>query len=113
MVNISITDEAVKKTKEFMLEVDEDVKKEDLYLRIAVVGGGCSGYSYNMAFEETPDEEDIVIESKGIKLLIDEYSLRYLDNSEIDYINNIMGSGYKINNPNVSTSCSCGHSFGV
>lgn len=113
MANITITDEAVKKTREFMLEVDEDVKKEDLYLRIAVVGGGCSGMSYNMAFEESPDEEDDVIESKGIKILIDKYSIRYLDNSEIDYVNNIMGSGYKINNPNITTSCSCGHSFGV
>lgn len=111
MTNITITDEAAKKTLEFMLEVDEDVKKEELYLRIAVVGGGCSGYSYNMAFEEKPDEEDIVIESKGIKMLIDEYSLRYLDNSEIDYVNNIMGSGYKINNPNSKGECSCGHSF--
>lgn len=115
MVNITVTDKAAKKTIEFMSEEvkENNLKNTDLFLRIAVVGGGCSGLSYSMAFEKDADEDDNVLDVNGIKLIIDDYSVRYLDNSEIDYVDNIMGSGYKINNPNITTSCSCGHSFGV
>jgi iron-sulfur cluster assembly accessory protein len=67
--------------------------------------------SYGMGFEESPDEDDHVIEQNGVRVLVDSYSQRYLKGANIDYIDSLMGSGFKINNPNVTKSCSCGHSF--
>ena len=81
------------------------------YLRVYVQGGGCSGLSYGMGFEKQPDEDDIVIEQEGIKILVDSYSKDSLKGANVDYIESLMGSGFKINNPNVTKSCSCGHSF--
>jgi iron-sulfur cluster assembly protein len=104
---ISVTPKAAEKVKEFMKQEG----REDLYLRVYVSGGGCAGLSYGMGFEEKADEEDTVIEENGVKLLVDSYSSRHLQGTEIDYIESLMGSGFKINNPNVTKSCSCGHSF--
>ena len=104
---LTITPKAAEKTKEFMKQEGRD----DLYLRVYVSGGGCAGLSYGMGFEEKTDEDDTVIEEHGIKLLVDSYSSRYLKGTEIDYIESLMGAGFKINNPNVTKSCSCGHSF--
>src|ERR687895_602147 len=83
----------------------------NLYLRVYVSGGGCAGLSYGMGFEEKADEDDRIIEQNGVKLLLDSYSQRYLRDANIDYIESLMGSGFKIGNPNVTKSCSCGHSF--
>ncbi|MFY3739716.1 MAG: iron-sulfur cluster assembly protein [Candidatus Nitrosomirales archaeon] len=105
--SISVTPKAAEKVKEFMKQEG----REDLYLRVYVSGGGCAGLSYGMGFEEKADEEDAVIEENGVKLLVDSYSSRHLQGTEIDYIESLMGSGFKINNPNVTKSCSCGHSF--
>ena len=104
---ISVTEKAAEKIREFMSEESE--KPE--YLRVYVQGGGCSGLSYGMGFEKQPDEDDIVIEQAGIKLLVDSYSKDSLKGANVDYIESLMGSGFKINNPNVTKSCSCGHSF--
>jgi iron-sulfur cluster assembly protein len=104
---ISVTPKAAEKVKEFMKQEG----REDLFLRVYVSGGGCAGLSYGMGFEEKADEEDTVIEENGVKLLVDSYSSRHLQGTEIDYIESLMGSGFKINNPNVTKSCSCGHSF--
>src|SRR5574341_2576412 len=104
---ITITQKAAEKITEFMKQENKD----NLYLRVYVSGGGCSGLSYGMGFEEKPDEDDAVIEQNGVKLLLDSYSQRYLKDANIDYIESLMGSGFKINNPNVTKSCSCGHSF--
>lgn len=104
---ITVTAKAAEKIKEFMAEEEE--KPE--YLRVYVQGGGCSGLSYGMGFEKQPDEDDIVIEQGGIKLLVDSYSKDSLNGANVDYIESLMGSGFKINNPNVTKSCSCGHSF--
>ncbi|MGH9921452.1 MAG: iron-sulfur cluster insertion protein ErpA [Nitrososphaerales archaeon] len=104
---ISVTQKAAEKVREFMKQEG----REDLYLRVYVSGGGCAGLSYGMGFEEKADEEDTVIEENGVKLLVDSYSSRHLQGTEIDYIESLMGSGFKINNPNVTKSCSCGHSF--
>ncbi len=104
---ISVTPKAAEKVKEFMKQEG----REDLFLRVYVSGGGCAGLSYGMGFEEKADEEDTVIEQNGVKLLVDSYSSRHLQGTEIDYIESLMGSGFKINNPNVTKSCSCGHSF--
>jgi iron-sulfur cluster assembly protein len=104
---ITVTPKAAEKVKEFMKQEGRD----DLYLRVYVSGGGCSGLSYGMGFEEKPDEDDSVIEEHGVKMLVDSYSSRHLKGTEIDYIESLMGAGFKINNPNVTKTCSCGHSF--
>ena len=104
---ITISPKAEEKVTEFMKQEN----KESLYLRVYVSGGGCSGLSYGMGFEEKPDEDDNVIDQNGIKMIVDSYSQKYLNGTNIDYIESLMGSGFKINNPNVTKSCSCGHSF--
>ena len=104
---ITITPKAAEKVKEFMKEEGRD----DLYLRVYVTGGGCAGLSYGMGFEEQPEKDDFIIEQHGVKILIDSFSSNYLRGSEIDYIESLMGAGFKINNPNVTRTCSCGHSF--
>ncbi len=78
--------------------------KNDLFLRVYVSGGGCSGLSYGMGFEEKSEEDDRIIEQNGVKVLIDDYSQRYLKGANIDYIESLMGAGFKINNPNVTKS---------
>jgi len=104
---ITVTPKAAEKIAEFMKEEDENAE----YLRVYVQGGGCSGLSYGMGFEKAPEEDDLVIEENGVKLIVDSYSIDHLKGANVDYIESLMGSGFKINNPNVTKSCSCGHSF--
>ena len=104
---VTVTSKAAEKIKEFMKEEGDAPQ----YLRVYVQGGGCSGLSYGMGFEKTAEEDDIVIEENGVKLLIDSYSIDHLQGANVDYIESLMGSGFKINNPNVTKSCSCGSSF--
>lgn len=104
---VTVTPKAAEKIMEFMKEETE--KPE--YLRVYVQGGGCSGLSYGMGFEKAPEEDDLVLVENGVKLLIDSYSIDHLKGANVDYIESLMGSGFKINNPNVVKSCSCGHSF--
>lgn len=104
---VTITPKAAEKVKAFMAEETE--KPE--FLRVYVQGGGCSGLSYGMGFEKAAEEDDIVIEENGVKMVIDSYSVDYLKGANIDYIESLMGAGFKINNPNVTKSCSCGSSF--
>jgi iron-sulfur cluster assembly accessory protein len=83
-------------------------------LRVAVVGGGCSGFSYHMAFENQVNQNsDNVYEFDGLKVLVDQMSEMYLDGVQIDYIETVEGSGFKFNNPNVKSTCGCGSSFSV
>ena len=104
---VTITPKAAEKVAEFMKQEGSG----NLFLRVYVSGGGCAGLSYGMGFEEKADEDDRVLEQNGVKLLLDSYSQRYLRGANIDYVESLMGSGFKINNPNVTKSCSCGHSF--
>ncbi len=104
---ITVSPKAAEKIKEFMKEEVDSPQ----YLRVYVQGGGCSGLSYGMGFEKAPEEDDLVMEETGIKLLVDSYSVDHLKGANVDYIESLMGSGFKINNPNVTKSCSCGHSF--
>jgi len=104
---VTVTAKAAEKIQEFMKEEGEHPE----YLRVYVQGGGCSGLSYGMGFETKPEEDDSVIEENGVKLLIDSYSQDHLKGANVDYIESLMGSGFKINNPNVKKSCSCGSSF--
>ena len=77
----------------------------------AVVGGGCSGFSYSMAFENTPNMLDKTYKFDDLKVFIDQASLLYLDGAEVDYVETMEGSGFKFNNPNVKSTCGCGSSF--
>jgi iron-sulfur cluster assembly protein len=104
---LTVTPKAAEKIVAFMKE--ETDKPE--YLRVYVQGGGCSGLSYGMSFEKAKEEDDILIEENGVKILVDSYSQDYLKGANVDYIESLMGAGFKINNPNVTKSCSCGHSF--
>lgn len=83
-------------------------------LRVAVVGGGCSGFSYHMAFENQVNQDsDNVYNFDGLQVLVDQMSEMYLDGVSIDYIESLEGSGFKFNNPNVKSTCGCGSSFSV
>ncbi len=104
---VTVTAKAAEKIKEFMSAEDEKPQ----FLRVYVQGGGCSGLSYGMGFENKAEEDDLVLEENGVKLLVDNYSIDHLKGANVDYIESLMGSGFKINNPNVTKSCSCGSSF--
>jgi iron-sulfur cluster assembly protein len=80
-------------------------------LRVFVSGGGCSGMQYGMALEGNPREYDTTIELDGVKVYIDPTSMMYLNGATIDYIDNLMGGGFRIDNPNAVSTCGCGHSF--
>lgn len=80
-------------------------------LRVFVSGGGCSGMQYGMAFEETAREFDKVVAVDGVRLIVDPTSLMYLQGATIDYVDSLMGGGFRIENPNAASSCGCGHSF--
>ncbi|RMF28242.1 MAG: iron-sulfur cluster insertion protein ErpA [Chloroflexi bacterium] len=80
-------------------------------LRVFVSGGGCSGLQYGMAFEPHPQPSDVVVESYGVRLIVDPTSLLYLQGSTIDYVDDLMGGGFRIDNPNAVATCGCGHSF--
>jgi len=82
-------------------------------LRLAVTGGGCSGYSYNFALDETRQEDDLLLVEGGAKILIDPVSLDFLAGAEIDFSDDLMGQAFKVNNPNATSSCGCGTSFSV
>ncbi len=86
--------------------------KQD-FLRVAVEGGGCSGFSYKFDFADAANDDDLLIERDGARVLIDEMSLEFLSGSEIDYANELIGSAFKINNPNATANCGCGTSFSI
>ena len=80
-------------------------------LRVAVVGGGCSGLQYKMDLQDGPAQRDILVESAGIKVVVDPKSALYVTGSELDYVEALQGGGFKVTNPNAASSCSCGESF--
>jgi iron-sulfur cluster assembly protein len=104
---IELTEKAVGKVKE-ILDIQEP---KPAGLRISVVGGGCSGFSYSMAFETTPGLLDKSYEFDGLKIFVDQASMLYLDGAQVDYVETVEGAGFKFNNPNVKSTCGCGSSF--
>lgn len=82
-------------------------------LRVAVTGGGCSGFQYNFALDDARLDDDIVVERDGATVLIDPVSLEFLKGAEIDFADDLIGAAFKINNPNATSSCGCGTSFSV
>src|SRR5205085_12651387 len=80
-------------------------------LRVAIMGGGCSGLQYKMDLQDAPANRDILVESGGIRVVVDPKSALYVTGSELDYIDALQGGGFKVTNPNAATTCSCGESF--
>lgn len=107
---ITISDKGAEKVREFLASQADEVGLAGL--RVGVRGGGCSGFQYQLAFDEQR-EDDTVFESHGLKLLVDNASLPYVRGSVIDYEESLQGAGFKVNNPNVVAACGCGSSFRV
>jgi iron-sulfur cluster assembly protein len=107
---IIITDKAAKEIRRIM---EENKIPLSFGLRVGVKGGGCSGLTYTLGFDEKPKESDSLIESNGIKLLVDGKSLFYLSGTELDFSDGLNGRGFVFNNPNAKKTCGCGESFGV
>ncbi len=106
-INITLTEEAVK----HLTSLIEEMNQENAFLRVWVAGGGCSGLTYGMALDDSNEPDDIVIEQHGIKIAIDPLSSKYLDGSTVEYKDDLLGGGFKISNPNATSSCGCGNSF--
>ncbi len=104
---IQLTNKAVDKVKEIL----SSQEPQPAGLRISVVGGGCSGFSYSMAFENQPQMLDKTYTFDGLKVFVDQASMLYLDGAEVDYVETLEGAGFKFNNPNVKSTCGCGSSF--
>ena len=104
-----VTTKAASEVKRLLDEEDFD----NAFLRVRIIPGGCSGFSYEMGFDDETDESDNVIEFEGIKVVIDELSYPYLDGSTLDFKDGLNGKGFAIENPNATGSCGCGESFTV
>ncbi|HEY5475609.1 MAG TPA: iron-sulfur cluster insertion protein ErpA [Tepidiformaceae bacterium] len=104
---VSITDTAAAKA----IALLQAREIPDGALRLFVAGGGCSGYQYGMALARSAEEDDIVLQHQGVRLLIDPQSAQYLNGAQIDYVEDVMKSGFSIFNPNAVKSCACGSSF--
>ncbi len=105
---LTVTPLAVQKIKGLMAERG----LVDCALRVFVSGGGCSGMQYGMAFEPNPQESDLIIHAgEGVRLALDPISRPYIEGAVIDFVDTLMGGGFKIDNPNALSSCGCGHSF--
>ncbi|MYB35310.1 MAG: iron-sulfur cluster insertion protein ErpA [Gammaproteobacteria bacterium] len=91
----------------------ESRNSPDTRLRVYIEGGGCSGFQYGFQFDEETEEDDLLMEYQGIKVVVDMLSLQYLSGAEIDFKDDIMGSRFLVNNPNASATCGCGSSFSI
>ena len=106
---LTMTEKAQGKVKEIL----EAQPEQYAGLRVQIVGGGCSGFQYQMGFEKQANKGDEVIDMNGIQVFVDKGSAIYLDGTEIDFVEALTGSGFKFNNPNVKSTCGCGESFHV
>jgi iron-sulfur cluster insertion protein len=106
---IVITDSAARRIA--ALKAQEEAG--DAFLRIAVSGGGCSGFQYGLTFDEETNPDDRVFEHGGVRVVVDEVSLDLLNGAEIDFVEDLMGASFQIRNPNAASSCGCGNSFSI
>ncbi len=106
---VSLTEGAATKVRALMAEEGES---EAGVLRIAVQGGGCSGFEYALGFDQAPQAGDVELHSHGIQIVVDPYSAPYLSGTQVDFVDGLQG-GFAINNPNAKSACGCGHSFQV
>ena len=107
-MKVDVTDAAAKRVAKIV--AGEPGK---IALRVSVEGGGCSGFQYNFSFEEGRNDDDLVIERDGASVLVDSTSLELLKGSELDYVEEMVGSAFQVKNPNASSSCGCGNSFSL
>ena len=109
------TDESVRVSDRAARRIAEILKAErgSAMLRVAVTGGGCSGFQYNFALDDSRADDDLVIEKAGATVLIDPMSLDFLKGAEIDFVDDLIGASFKVNNPNATSSCGCGTSFSI
>ena len=106
---ITVTESAAKRIAEVMRQEGTS----DAFLRIAVSGGGCSGFQYGFSLDETRNADDVVFERDGVQVVVDEVSLDLLGGAEIDFVEDMMGAAFQIRNPNAASSCGCGNSFSI
>ena len=106
-MNLEVTPVAINKVKEIMAQQNP----QPVGLRVAVVGGGCSGFSYQMNFENQINPIDKTFEFDGLKVIVDQASWMFLKGTKLDFVDSLEGSGFKFDNPNAKTTCGCGHSF--
>lgn len=107
-MSVTLTDAAASRIATILAE-----KNDMRALRISVEGGGCSGFSYKYELVAEQNADDLVIEKNGARVLIDSTSLPFMDGAEINFVDNLMGKAFEINNPNASSSCGCGTSFSI
>jgi iron-sulfur cluster assembly protein len=107
MSPLTLTDEAVDRLRSVL----NAQHVPDGALRVFVSPGGCSGFSYGMSLESEPAEDDAVVEQGGVRVVVDPFSLQYLNGAQIDFIDSLMGGGFTVVNPNAVKSCACGQSF--
>jgi len=107
--SVNLTASAAKRVKE--LKAQENLP--NAFLRLAVSGGGCSGFQYGFSFDEALQPEDRTFERDGVTLVIDETSLALLNGAEVDFVEDMMGAAFQVKNPNAASSCGCGNSFSV
>jgi iron-sulfur cluster assembly accessory protein len=110
MALVDVTETAAQQIKRLL---DQEGKVQTHALRMKVIGGGCSGLQYQLMFDDTEKEGDSEIASGGVRVVVDEKSAIYLVGTTLDYVDSLMESGFKIENPNASTTCGCGQSFGA
>jgi iron-sulfur cluster insertion protein len=106
---ITITDSAARRIA--ALKAQEAA--QDAFLRIAVSGGGCSGFQYGLSFDEDTNPDDVVFEQGGVRVVVDGVSLDLLNGAEVDFVEDLMGASFQIKNPNAASSCGCGNSFSI
>jgi len=104
---ITVTQEAVAEAKRLM----EQENLDGFVLRVGVQGGGCAGLSYTLGFDKTVNETDVVMEEDGLRIVCDNKSMLYLNGATLEYVKDLMGGGFKFNNPNAKSTCGCGSSF--
>jgi iron-sulfur cluster assembly accessory protein len=108
MTDLTITERAAKKIGQIL-----KAEPSGAMLRLSVLGGGCSGFQYKFDVENAKADDDVMIERDGVTMLIDPVSLQYLAGSEVDFVDDLIGASFKVNNPQAKTSCGCGTSFSL
>jgi len=109
-MQINLTPSAVSTVQQFLVEQGA---AEGAGLRVAVLPGGCSGFQYGLNIEDSPENDDEILELEGVKVFVDPFSAQYLEGVEIDYVTTMMGAGFTFKNPNSAGGCGCGSSFTV
>jgi iron-sulfur cluster assembly accessory protein len=106
--SITVTDRAADRIRQI---IAADPGKR--HLRVSVLGGGCSGFQYDFALDDSRNDDDLAVEKNGVTVVVDSTSLAYMEGAEIDYVDDLIGASFKIRNPQATASCGCGTSFSI